>query len=288
MNNMELKPDLGMGRKAMCLRCVVLAGVCLLTVGSQALAEDKLPTGEEVLDRYVEVTGGKAAYEKFHNTVIKTKLEMVGMGMTGSMTVYSSKPNKMYSVFEAEAFGRIEEGYDGTVAWQMNPMMGPRIKEGAEKMMTQRQSLFNSDINWHQIYKKAECVGLETEDGVELYKVEMTPKEGEIETRFYDKKTGLLVRSEMMIDTQMGEMNIKVMMSDYKKVDGVLMPHKMLQDMGMQKIAIEIESLKHNIDMPKDRFDLPADIKELLEEAKLDDAKKDDAKKEETKKAESK
>lgn len=106
----------------------------------------------------------------------------------------------------------------------------------------------------------------------------MTPKVGKIETRYYAVDTGLNMGSKQVVDNPMvGEMEMIVRYSDYKEVDGILYPHKIIRSSGGQEGIITIESIAHT-GMPKDRFVLPeAVVKLIAEEASAkttDDAPK--------------
>src|SRR5262249_36051553 len=103
-------------------------GVCLLaaTAGAQGL-----PKAEEVLDKYVEATGGKAAYEKIKNQVLHGTVELGG-AVKGPMVSYHAPPNKMYVEIELQGLGKIEQGTDGKVAWERSALAGARILNGAE------------------------------------------------------------------------------------------------------------------------------------------------------------
>jgi hypothetical protein len=227
----------------------------------------KLPKGEAILDKYVQVTGGQAAYDKLKNRVTKGTIEVVGQNIKFSMTIYAARPNKLYAVLESEALGKTEKGSDGEVAWEMSLMMGPQIKEGEERNLMLREATFDSTENWRKLYAKAECVGSEAVDGKPCYKVVLTPHEGKTtETRFYDQDTNLLAKLAMNIELPMGTIPVEVYQSDYKKVDGVSMAHKARQVIGgVQQMAITIESIEHNADIPKERFKLPEEVQAVLE-----------------------
>jgi hypothetical protein len=60
--------------------------------------------------------------------------------------------------------------------------------------------------------------------------------------------------------------------SDYKKVDGILLPHKVQQKALTQQIVISIDKVQHNIEMPAGRFELPEDIRKVAEKEKKDGA----------------
>ncbi|MDQ6698752.1 MAG: hypothetical protein M3Z36_01045, partial [Acidobacteriota bacterium] len=133
-------------------KLAALGCVALIVAGTHAgiYAQDALPKGEAVLDKYVEATGGKAAYAKVHNSITKGRMEIVGQGVKGDLTVYSAEPSKMYSVFEIDGVGKIEEGTDGTVAWSLSALQGARVKEGEEKAVALRSANFNNHVHWKE------------------------------------------------------------------------------------------------------------------------------------------
>ena len=252
------------------LPTLLLAGLCAANVHAQPA--EKLPKAETILDKYVEVTGGKAAYAKLNNRVSKGTFEMAAQGIKADLTVYGARPNKLYTVLESDAFGKIEKGTDGKVAWELNMMTGPQLKEGDERTFFMREATFDTATQWRKLYKKVECVGLEPIDDQPCYKVILTPAEGAPATRFYDKQSGLLVKVEMSITTPMGTIPFESYVSDYKPVDGVLFPHKVrVLVMGTERL-ITTQSIEHNVKMPKDRFKLPEDIQVLIEKQRSEQA----------------
>ncbi len=57
---------------------LVLSAVLPVSPSRAALADDPLPKADDVLDQFVEATGGKAAYEKIKNRVSKGTMEISG------------------------------------------------------------------------------------------------------------------------------------------------------------------------------------------------------------------
>jgi hypothetical protein len=93
--------------------------------------------------------------------------------------------------------------------------------------------------------------------------VVLTPNEGKPETQYYDKKSNLLVKMTMTAVTQMGEIPTETLVSDYKEQNGLLSPRKIRQKVLGQEFDITIAQIEYNSDIPKDRFDLPNEIKAL-------------------------
>ena len=244
------------------MRNLFLSGAVLLAAAVLPAA-DNLPKAETILDKYIEVTGGKAAYEKRHNEVSAGNMEVVGKGIKGSVTSYRSEPNKSLTEIDIQGIGKMREGTDGTVAWSLSAVQGPRLKEGAERAGALQAARFNAELNWRDLYQ-AETTGMEQVDGKDCYKVHLTPKEGMAMTRYYDKQSNLLVKMVMTVKSPMGEFPVESKVSDYRKEGDLLMPHKISQSAAGQEISISIDSVKHNAEIPPDKFELPPEIKALV------------------------
>jgi hypothetical protein len=244
---------------------LVAFNVILGAFAGLAFADDALPKAETIVDRFVEVTGGKAAYEKRKNEITTGTVEITAQGLKGNMTRYAAEPDKSYVAMDLDGVGKIEQGTVGGVAWEKNPMLGPRIRSGEERAQAMREAVFNGQLNWRQMYAKAETTGVETIDGEECYKVVFTPAEGKPETTYYQKKSGLAVKMVTVAANPMGEFPVEQIISDYKDFDGVKIPTKMLEKVAGQEMLLTIQTVKVNQDIAADRFDPPADIKALID-----------------------
>jgi hypothetical protein len=246
----------------------VAAAVAWTSLPARAWAQaEKLPQAEDILDKSIDALGGKAAFEKLRNRVIKGTAEMRGSAtpqvFKGTITSYEAAPHKSYVMLDLEGVGQIETGTDGETYWEINPVQGARLLEGDEKALQERTTVFNAPLYWRKLYKKVECVAAEDVSGAPCYKVVATPLQGKPETTWYDQKTYLPVKSELTVSTPIGEQAFELVPSDYRKVDGVLLPHKATQKMAGLEQVFTFESIKHNVDLPADRFDVPAKVKEL-------------------------
>jgi hypothetical protein len=247
-----------------------IAFPAVLLLASVAMAaEDMKP--EAVLDKFVEATGGRAAYEKITTEMATGTVEV--MGMSGALTSYRAAPNKSYTLVDFSAGpGKFEEGTDGEVAWAVDAMQGARIKEGDERAAALRSSALNMETHWRDFYKKAELAGSEDVGGKPCYKLLLTPNTGAAETRYYDKSSSLLVKVILPITTPQGDVTAEVAMSDYRDEGGILTAHTIDQKLPTAEIVVKIQTVKHNADIPAGRFDLPAEIKALVK--KPDSAEK--------------
>jgi hypothetical protein len=222
-----------------------------------------LPSGDSVLKRYVEATGGAKAYDAVKTQVSTGTLTMAAQGITGSIKIYTAVPAKSYSVVDIQNVGKIEDGSDGKIAWEVSGMMGSRIKTGDEAAADIRSSAMDLHTNWKKYYKTAEVTGIDTVGGKACYKVVLTPFDGAAETQWYDKETSLLVKEATTLNMPMGTIPAEITVSDYRKNGDLLLPFHVTTAMGEQQFEIALDKIDLNVAIPDSRFDTPADIKVL-------------------------
>jgi hypothetical protein len=227
-------------------------------------ADEALPSVDAIYNHFVAATGGRAAYESRHSLVEHATIEFAKLGLKGSLTIYEAAPDKYLGLTELPSIGKLSTGSNGDVAWENTALQGPRIKQGVEREDALREGAFNAPLYWQKLYVKGETAGSEMVDSHDCYKVVLTPKDGKPMTEFYDKKSGLLIKSTATVSSQMGDVNAEILYDDYRKEGDVLSAHRMVNRAAQQEFVIQIESVEVNPDLPKDRFDLPPEIQALL------------------------
>jgi hypothetical protein len=230
-------------------------------------ADEPLPSVQTVLDHWIAATGGRAAWEARHNLLQHATLDFSKAGLKGSLIIYEAAPDKFLGVTDLPGVGKIASGSNGEVAWESTALQGPRIKQGAEKEDALREGAFNADLYWQKLYVKGETTGVETVEGHDCYKIVLTPKNSKPVTEYYDKASGLLVKTMTTVNSQLGEITAEIIYGDYQKDAGVLTPHRMVNRAAGQEFVIQIQSVETNADLPKDRFDLPPEIQALVDKA---------------------
>lgn len=231
----------------------------LLCTASWAAGAD-LPSGTSLLDRFVEVTGGKQTYAGHKTEVARGSVEMAAMGIKGRLVRYAAEPDHYLVVMEIPGIGRVLSGVKDGVAWELTDLMGARVKSGIERAEALREARFNSYAVWRDLYTKVETTGEEAVDGEDCYKVVMTPAEGSAETLYLSKKTGLGIKLTVTATTQMGDLPAEMRFADYKRFGGVLMPTRITEKSAGQEIVIVLDSVEVNAAIQANQFDLPPEV----------------------------
>jgi len=255
-------------RKPALITGLIVLGILVISApgcknAAPEIATAALPSGESIMEKFIEATGGREAHKKIKNTVAKGTFELGGMGIKADMTLYGAEPNLRLMEMEIPGMGKMAEGVDGAIAWSYSAMQGPSIKQGKELEEALIDAKF-SDEDWRAKYTKVETTGIVTVEREECYKVIVTPKAGNPRTQYFSKATGLLLRTDSKSESPMGTIAVEAITKDYRVVDGVSVPFQIIQKAAGQTITIALKEVKNNTDIPKSTFDPPAEVKALL------------------------
>lgn len=226
-----------------------------------AAATANLPSADQIMDKFIDATGGRANYEKVTSRVILGKIGIPAANISGTMETYEVA-GKVYANIEIAGVGKIERGYDGKTAWEITAATGPRIIDGPEKDEMVREAQFDTDTNWKKYYTAA-VTGTDTLNGELCYKVAFTKPDKTVETRYFSKDSGLLLKSQGPEVSQQGQIDVSATLSDYKDFGGLKTPTKVQQEAGGQTLLLTTDSVEDNVPIPPEKFALPDDIKQL-------------------------
>jgi hypothetical protein len=241
----------------------------LLCAASLCFAQN---SADKILERYLEVTGGKAAYDKVKSVSMLGTMEIKGQGVKGEMRMFRKDGGKYYTVVDLPGIGKQEDGSDGTTVWDKT-VLGPRLKTGVEKFLATCAAGALSEygrgpLEKDSCYSKSELLGEESFEGRAVYKLLMTPKEGKPEEQYFDKETGLLVKTRMIMPSPMGEVPIVAIVNEYRVIEGIKTPVKLTNEMGAVSMVMHFTSVKFNAPVPETMFALPPEIQALVKAGK--------------------
>jgi hypothetical protein len=261
------------------LLATVLAGVPSASAtpinAAPARQEAPLPSGREVIDRYLATAKLTDALDKTSSMHMKGRFKMAAMDLGGPLEILSAKPNLRVTTIDLGPFGKQVMGYDGKVAWSTHEMTGPRILKGAELLQTQLEADYDGAMKKAEHYESLRTVGRETFEGKDCYKVEVVAKPlpgmdaGATKTtrtsyEFYDVATGLQVGTTGVQHSEMGEVPYTAVVSDYKELSGYMLPAKTTMRLASQEFELMIDSVEFDTVKPES-FALPPEIRTLAE-----------------------
>lgn len=198
----------------------------------------------KVIEKYIAARGGRKKIEQIsaQNTTFKVTITGAPMEIIGQLD--QQAPN-LFTFAMTAGGGTMNiqtQTYDGKTG-KMSGMQGEQAIEGKDLEELSYQYYLNPELVYEKLGYKLNLLGMTKIDGKLVYKLDVTSPAGLTESHYYDADSGLLLRSENMEETQMGNIIAISDFSNYKSVDGVLYPHLIKQTAGPQKITMEVTKL---------------------------------------------
>ncbi len=244
-------------------RNVFLVASLLIAAGNAVFAQ----TAEEIINKYIENTGGLDAWSKLVSMRSTAKVKAQGMEFPAIML---SKPMKQKVSLTFQGMNIVQPAFDGTTGWNTNFMT---MK--AEKMEAEDNEITKAEVaDFPDAFLKhkekgyhLELQGSETVEGTDCFKIKLTKKPVVIDGKeeenavvyFFDKENfiPILTRSLIKKGPAKGKFS-ETSMSDYQEVNGLMLPFTMDQKFDGQVVAsIAVEKIELNVEIDDKEFAFP-------------------------------
>lgn len=218
-------------------------------------------TADEVIEKHLAAMGGREALGKLtsRKSTGTFTLTLPNGELTGPIEVYAKLPNKTraYIVLDLTPMGMsenmtIDQKFDGTTGWTLNSVQGDNPITG-NQLDNMKNSIFpNPLLNYKATGTTVELLPNETVAGKAAIVLRVTPKAGSVSKLYLDPTTYLPFRSTATIElTPPGGGVQKVEQiaeaSDYRKVDGLMLPFKTVNSTPEQTVTIVLKTVEHNV-----------------------------------------
>lgn len=254
-----------MSRRVDLVRLALASSILALLAAPPARAQDaaRLPSGPAVVDRYVEAIGGVAAVKKHASTRILGTFSVPAQGLNGTLELLTAAPDRFLLRVTLPGVGEIANGFDGRVAWLVDPMMGPMLLEGEALAEMKADADYYGALHDDETFKSVETVERTVFEGTPVYKVRVERRSGGADFEFYDVATGLLVGSTGRRTLPMGSFDVTSTLSDYKDFGGLRLATRSSQRMMGIEQVMTIGSVEFDT-VDRAAFALPPQIKALV------------------------
>jgi hypothetical protein len=214
-----------------------------------------LPFTKEVLSRYAEAIGGREAFAKIRNRVLKGTVTTAD-GQSYPLEIDQAAPNKYRSVVTLPR-GTSERGYDGRAGWNAS---GGRVgrPEASELAELERRAVFSGNVDLAAQFSALAVAGEEPAEGGPAWMLMGRARDGTRTKLLFDEKSGLLVRRVEYQDTVLGSIPDQTDFSDYEEVDGVRLPFTVLRTGPRFRQVQKYDEIRQNVELDPAIFEPPA------------------------------
>jgi hypothetical protein len=234
---------------------------------SPAASQAAVPPADEILARYREAIGGEAAIRKHTARSVKGTFEIPAQGIKGDLALFAAAPNLIRVIVTLPGLGELQRGYDGTLGWSIDPAIGPRLLEGRELDEFRHSADFYDELHEKEKFKSITVVGRTTFEGQDVYELKLVRDSGFEYTEFFSVDSGLMVGGKLNASSQMGQMPMTSVITEYKPFGGMLLPTVTRQRMMGLEQVMTVSSVSFDPVDPK-MFELPPAIASLAGQKK--------------------
>ena len=219
-------------------------------------AAPALPTADEILNKYVQAVGGVAALEKINSRVEKGTINFGQQQMP--VEVVTKAPNKRVSVVHTPNGDNIT-AFDGHAGWLGNPgPRPPRDMSALENEAIGFDATFYLPTELKKMFAQFRVrPATDKIDGHDVMQlIGVNPGKPPMRL-FFDKESGLLVRSIRYADTPLGRNPTQVDYADYRAQDGVKVPFQWTVARPQGRFTIQVTELQQNVPVDDKKFEKP-------------------------------
>jgi predicted Zn-dependent peptidase len=203
-----------------------------------------------IMVSYIEAIGGKDAVDGVKTLLFSAEMTIEGAPFKPTAIRKSMAPNKSSTEIIVPGMGTMmKEKFDGESGYsEQGGMKNPMSKEdiddkSSEKVLFPELHYTSDDIG---------LISLSDIDGKEVYKIKVNGSEESF--RYYDANSGLLVRVEESQEAQGQSMTSITVHSDYREVNGILIPFSQKVTVGPQILLFDAKEVLINSGVTEEDF----------------------------------
>ena len=226
-------------------------------------------TVDEIINKYIENTGGKDKWKALKS--MKTTGKVKFGGQEFPVTILQTEGGKQKSFVSVQGMEFVIGAFDGTTGWRTNQMNMKAEKVEAEESENMKRAAADFPDPFIDYAAKGYSVALEGKEkieGTDCFKIKLTKKTQLVEGKevenvvyyFFDAENyvPLVVRATAQKGPQKGAVSDTVF-SDYQEVNGLFFPFSMtIKVNGQTGQAITFEKVELDVAVDDKTFALPA------------------------------
>jgi outer membrane lipoprotein-sorting protein len=236
-----------------------------------AAAKDTPLTVDQIVDKHTQALGGADKLKAIQSVTLSGKAVVAGGQIEAPIVMKIKRPASMRMEMTVQGKSFIQ-AFDGTTSWTLNPFMGSPDPQKSNDEDTQQAKDDSDFIEGSLVDYKAkgntvELIGKEDVEGTSTYKLKITKKGGSVEYQYLDAQTFLPLRSSGKRKQAGQEMEFESTPSNYKPVNGVMMPYSLSQKVnGNPMMDLTVEKIEVNAPIDDSVFQMPEKPKEEKKE----------------------
>jgi len=211
--------------------------------------------------------GGEENIRKHNSSLTTVEVDLENQGVQAKGTIRARVPNLSASELTFTALdkqlGSMVSYFDGNGGGEVVSFAPAQTYSGKRLEDIKAGADFYDVLDWKKNYQKITFKRLDKVNDEEVYVVERRNEKGTPLTDYISTKTFLVLRRDSIIanDTSGIELPQTEWFSDYRNVDGVMVPFKQVSNnIANGDIVLRVIEVKFNSEIPDSVFSKPATL----------------------------
>ena len=234
--------------------------------GEERDEQAKLPSTDQILDKYLAAVGGASALMKIKSRVLQGTID--ALGSQNPIEIYAEAPDKRISISHPHS-GPSVTAFNGEVGWLTTPG-GVRQMSAAEREAARIDAQLYFPARVRSLYKEFHVQPGEEVAGRRTIVVSALPemRSSFLPTRptarpplrlYFDQENGLLLRLVRYAATPLGRNPTQIDYADYRENDGVKIPYRWTLTRPSGSFTIRIDKVEQNVRIDEKLFEPPSE-----------------------------
>jgi CubicO group peptidase (beta-lactamase class C family) len=244
--------------------------IVLAKVAADAAAAAEANTGtlisvDELLTKMITAYGGEENLRKHKSSLTNVEIDLENQGVQAKGSISAKAPNSTASNMTFTALGKkigsIVGYFDGNGGGEILSFAPAETYSGKRLEDIKAASDFYDVLNWKQNYKTITVKRMGKVRDDDVYIVEKQREKGTKVTDYVSTKSFLVLRRDSLVvsETSGIELPQTESFSDYRNVDGVMVPFKLVSsNLANGDIVMRVTDVKFDVDIPDTVFHKPA------------------------------
>lgn len=228
-------------------------------------ADSSLISTDELIAKMIAALGGEENLRKHKSSVTQVEVDLESQGVQAKGLISARAPNLTASDISFMALGK-KIGtqisfFDGAAGGEVSSFGNPQPYSGKRLEDIRAGSDFYDVLNWKTNYKTISVKKIAKVGDEDAYVVERRSEKGTPVTDYVSTKSFLVLKRDSLIvsDTAGIELPLTQKFSDYRNVDGMMIPFTITSSsLTNGDATLRVLDIKFDVDIPDSVFHTPA------------------------------
>ncbi len=234
------------------------------TSARQGIGEGFIPV-DILIANMIKAYGGEENLRKHKSSFTTVEMDLESQGVLAKGTISARAPNMSASEVTFTALGKklgtVVTFFDGTSGGELISFAPEEIYSGKRLEDVRVGADFYDILNWKNNYKSITVKRRAKVGDEDVWVVEKRSEKGTPVTDYISEKSYFLLRRDSVVvsETTGIELPVRQMFSDYRNVDGVMVPfHIISNNIANGDIVTRVTDVKFDVDISDTVFHKPA------------------------------